>query len=391
VFRAFDETLQRVVAVKALAPRLAVASPARKRFLREARSSAKVRHQNVVQVYAVEEQPLPYLVMEFIPGETLQQRLARMGPLETAEVVLLGRQIAEGLAAAPAIRRPRFRARWAAVAAVFLLMAVGGVGFTEATGVSDFRGAVIRLFSPEGTLVVEVDDPEVSVKIDGSDLVITGAGAKEILLKPGNYTVQGSKDGKVVSQELVIVTKNGRHFVRVSREAPSPEAKAAKAAADAADWERSVAAMPAAELEGTEPWLRRQHRAFGRERRGDGPEVPDGSCERHLTGARVDQIEFSRLFRQQPQRYSDRPVALARVASDELKVRRAAHIRPVAAERDAAKHSELRYDRGVGPVAAEGDAVDATRYRIYQRDRSVPAKGVAVGGYLVPPSRGRPT
>ena len=54
------------------------------------------------QVYAVEEQPLPYLVMEFIPGETLQQRLDRTGPLETAEVLRIGRQIAEGLAAAHA-------------------------------------------------------------------------------------------------------------------------------------------------------------------------------------------------------------------------------------------------------------------------------------------------
>src|SRR5437879_8261808 len=83
-----------------MAPSLAVTSPARKRFLREARSSAQVRHANVVQVHAVEEQPLPYLVMEFIPGETLQQRLDRIGPLEVPEVVRMGRQIAEGLAAA---------------------------------------------------------------------------------------------------------------------------------------------------------------------------------------------------------------------------------------------------------------------------------------------------
>ena len=102
VFRAFDETLQRVVAVKVMAPQIATLSPARKRFLREARSSAKVRHENIVQVYEVEEQPLPYLVMEFIPGETLQQRLDRTGPLETAEVLQIGRQIAEGLAAAHA-------------------------------------------------------------------------------------------------------------------------------------------------------------------------------------------------------------------------------------------------------------------------------------------------
>jgi formylglycine-generating enzyme required for sulfatase activity/serine/threonine protein kinase len=102
VFRAFDDVLQRVVAVKVLTPQLAATSPARKRFLREARSSAQVRHEHVVQVYEVGEQPLPYIAMEFIPGETLQQRVDRVGPVEPAEVVRVGRQIAEGLAAAHA-------------------------------------------------------------------------------------------------------------------------------------------------------------------------------------------------------------------------------------------------------------------------------------------------
>jgi eukaryotic-like serine/threonine-protein kinase len=418
VFRAFDEMLQRVVAVKVLDPRLAVSSPPRKRFLREARSSAKVRHEYVVQVYAVEEQPLPYLVMEFIPGETLQQRLDRTGPLETVEVVRIGRQIAEGLAAAhgmglihrdvkpanvliengphprvkitdfglaraaddasltqsgivagtpmymapeqaqgdtldhradlfslgsvlytmcagrPPFRanntlavlkrvaedtprpiaeiipevppwlceliarlhakkpedrfasaqevadllarrlaqmqqpgnvppisetaptlekvpvrtapqaappvRPRFRAgRWAAAAAVLLLL--GGLGITEATGVTKMRGTVVRLFTAEGTLVVEVDDPNVSITVDGADVVITGAGPKEIRLKPGSYLVEASKDGKLVSRELISVKKNGRKVVRVIQEAlppPSPPGTA---------WERSVAALPAAE------------------------------------------------------------------------------------------------------------------------------------------------
>jgi serine/threonine protein kinase len=100
VYRAFDDVLQRVVAIKMLAPSLATTSPARKRFLREARSSAKVRHENVVQIYQTVEEPLPYLVMEFIPGETLQQRLDRTGPLDVSEVLRIGRQIASGLAAA---------------------------------------------------------------------------------------------------------------------------------------------------------------------------------------------------------------------------------------------------------------------------------------------------
>src|SRR5215471_3240528 len=103
VFRAFDEVLQRVVALKVLSPQLAATSPARKRFLREARSSAQVRHENVVQVYEVAEQPLPYLAMEFIPGETLQQKLNRVGPLDVPETLRIGRQIAEGLAAAHAM------------------------------------------------------------------------------------------------------------------------------------------------------------------------------------------------------------------------------------------------------------------------------------------------
>jgi len=100
VVRAFDETLHRMVAIKVLAPQLASTSPARKRFLREARASARVRHGNVVQIYAVEERPLPYLVMEYIPGQTLQQRLEQTGPLEVPDVLRIGGQIGRGLAAA---------------------------------------------------------------------------------------------------------------------------------------------------------------------------------------------------------------------------------------------------------------------------------------------------
>ncbi len=102
VLRAFDEKLQRVVAIKVMALELAATSPARKRFMREAQASAAIRHEYVVSVFAVEEKPLPYLVMEYIPGRTLQQRLNERGPLDVPTVLRLGRQIAEGLAAAHA-------------------------------------------------------------------------------------------------------------------------------------------------------------------------------------------------------------------------------------------------------------------------------------------------
>ncbi len=100
VLQAFDEKLQRLVAIKVLARELAATSPARKRFMREAQASAGIRHENVVSVFAVEEQPLTYLVMEFVPGVTLHKYLNDHGPLDIAKVLSLGRQIAEGLAAA---------------------------------------------------------------------------------------------------------------------------------------------------------------------------------------------------------------------------------------------------------------------------------------------------
>lgn len=399
VLRAFDDKLQRMVAIKLISPELATTSPARKRFLREAQACAAIRHENIVEIHNVEEQPFPYLVMEYIPGQTLETKLNEHGPLDVPEVLRLGWQIASGLAAAHArglihrdikpanilldggrddrvkitdfglaraiddasltqsgviagtpmymapeqaqglaldqradlfslgsvlyrmvSGRPPFRAEttlavlkrvtedtprpiqeiipetpdwlcaiisrlhakrpedriqtakeladllaqcqktlqlgtapvlpWpvapaepedrraapqparttptatsrrfaggvlASAAAVLLLIV--GLGITDATGVTNVRGTVIQLFSPAGTLVVEVDDPGVSVSIDGEELVITGTGVQEIRLKPGQYKVLASKDGKLVSQELVTVTRNGRRVVRVSREA----------------------------------------------------------------------------------------------------------------------------------------------------------------------------
>ncbi len=102
----------------------------------------------------------------------------------------------------------------------YSLMLFGSLGLTEATGVTDFQGTVIRLFSPEGTLVVEVDDPAVSVKIDGSDIVITGAGVQGNPLADRVATrSRRARTASSCSRELVTVTRNGRPLVRVSQEA----------------------------------------------------------------------------------------------------------------------------------------------------------------------------
>ncbi len=133
--------------------------------------------------------------------------------------------------------------RLAAAAAVVLLALLAGLGLGEATGVTNVKGTVIRLFSGEGTLVVEVDDPGVGVSLDGEELVIRGAGVREIRLTPGQHQVQATKDGKLLRRELVTVTNGAREVVRISREPTSAEVVTAEAAA----WERHTATLPAEE------------------------------------------------------------------------------------------------------------------------------------------------
>ncbi len=103
VLKAHEPALHRLVAIKVLAPALAGSATARKRFTREAQAAAAVCHDHVVPVHGVKEvDGLPYLVMQYVAGESLQQRLDRTGPLEVIDVVRIGQQTASGLAAAHA-------------------------------------------------------------------------------------------------------------------------------------------------------------------------------------------------------------------------------------------------------------------------------------------------
>ena len=101
VLKAFDPSLHRVVAIKVLAPQLATSGVARKRFLREAKAAAAVTHDHIVTIHAVDEaNGLPYLVMQYIAGQSLQERIDKEGPLELADILRIGMQTASGLAAA---------------------------------------------------------------------------------------------------------------------------------------------------------------------------------------------------------------------------------------------------------------------------------------------------
>jgi hypothetical protein len=392
VLKALDPDLLRPVAIKVLAPYLAPNGTARQRFLREARAAAAVIHDNVINVHAVEiAGDVPYIVMEFVTGISLQGRLDRDGPLPPRDIARIGHQAASGLAAAheqglvhrdikPAnillengVERVKITdfglARAANDAALTQsgvaagtplymspeqtqgdkvdhrsdLFSLGSVLYTLGTGFPPFRAdstmgvlnrisnqpprpiretipdfppdlekiimqllekdpekrfqlaadvsfkltgflsgpettpasdgvviksriwttvlcvlaaiavvAVVLLFKTPrgGTLIVEVDDPEIKVALDGEELTITGAGPQEVRLKPGTYRVTASKDGKPakVSQEIVTITKNGKQIVKVTIVPESPPNER-EAAADALLTERIKNALPDADLE----------------------------------------------------------------------------------------------------------------------------------------------
>ncbi|MBL9124591.1 MAG: transporter substrate-binding protein [Planctomycetaceae bacterium] len=101
VFEAEDSHLQRRVALKVLRPELAANAMLRDRFIQEARSAASIPHDHIITIFQVgQHNNIPYLAMEFLHGETLDDRLKREGRLSIAETVRLGRQAALGLAAA---------------------------------------------------------------------------------------------------------------------------------------------------------------------------------------------------------------------------------------------------------------------------------------------------
>ena len=101
VLKVWDEELHRPLAVKLLSPMLASNGAARQRFYREAQAAASVVHPNIVPIYTVaKEGVLPYLVMPYVAGGNLQQRLDQQGPLPLNEILSIGVQIAEALVAA---------------------------------------------------------------------------------------------------------------------------------------------------------------------------------------------------------------------------------------------------------------------------------------------------
>jgi len=109
VYKAHDTTLDRTVAIKVLPSAALATADDRERFYREAKSAAALNHPNIAQVYQIDEavpsdaphgtEPSPFIAMEYIDGEPLEEHIKR-APLKMDEVVKLAGQIASALEAA---------------------------------------------------------------------------------------------------------------------------------------------------------------------------------------------------------------------------------------------------------------------------------------------------
>ena len=97
VYRARDERLERIVAIKVLNAGLLTSEAARSHFRREALALARVNHSNIATAYDVGEQDgIDYIVMEWVQGRSLRDRMLE-GPLEPEEAIRIAQQIAEAL------------------------------------------------------------------------------------------------------------------------------------------------------------------------------------------------------------------------------------------------------------------------------------------------------
>jgi serine/threonine protein kinase len=102
VYRGYDSSLDRDIAIKVMHPSRAKDDVSRKRFLRESKTTASINHPSIVTIYQIgEHDNLPYIAMQYIDGPNLSEYRTQFGgAIPVPEVVRIGREISEGLAAA---------------------------------------------------------------------------------------------------------------------------------------------------------------------------------------------------------------------------------------------------------------------------------------------------
>jgi eukaryotic-like serine/threonine-protein kinase len=156
--------------------------------------------------------------------------------VQQPSTVSLPRELAEP----PSRRGSVVRYAVAACALVgILVVLVGGRGVAEQ--VVDYVATVLRIKTPEGILVIETSDPNVAIKVDGNDLVVTGAGLKELRLPVGPHSIRAVQGRTTLLDELVTITRGGRKTLSVRREDEAPTAKVGLSPGEASARENAAA------------------------------------------------------------------------------------------------------------------------------------------------------
>jgi hypothetical protein len=200
VFLARDLALDRLVAIKLLPPELAASAERRARFLREARTAARLSHPNIVPIHAVEESDgLVFFVMGYVAGETLGERVRRQGRLPAAEVTQVVREVAWALAYA---HRQGVVHRDVKPENI-LLEREGGRAMVTDFGIAQVRGDAAD--TPAGQVVgtARAVSPEQAAgePVDGrSDLYSLGTTA--YLACTGQWPFDGESAASVLAQHL---------------------------------------------------------------------------------------------------------------------------------------------------------------------------------------------
>jgi hypothetical protein len=119
-------------------------------------------------------------------------------------------------ASARAVKCPRPH-RCLIVLAVAFVLVVVALAMVPTAHAATSDAAVIRIITSEGTLLVRVDDPDVSVRVEGSEIVVTGSGFKELRLPTGDIATQDSDDGPPVGATIVTITRGDKEILNIRR------------------------------------------------------------------------------------------------------------------------------------------------------------------------------
>ncbi len=107
-----------------------------------------------------------------------------------------------------------------------LLLLVSVIGTTEAAGitrVTEYLGIILQLETQNGTLWVEIEDPNVTVSVDDGAVVVEGVGAKKLRLKPGKHKWMTTRNGEFASTHWVTIERGGKKILRVKQLPPAPK------------------------------------------------------------------------------------------------------------------------------------------------------------------------